>query len=254
MSGPDDGLPAFVAQHFRAGHVYTFVGAGGKSTGMRTVAAHLRGAGLRVRMSTTTRVAVDEFSAYPAALARTETALAACLASREPLLLIAGGIDEEQRKHTGIAVSLIEGARVPADLVLLVEGDGARRLPIKAPTEREPVIPANSAAVFALMGASAFEETIGAACCYNSEGVLALLGAAGGVFDVPTLLRLAVDARGCRKGVQPGMFYHLVVNQGDLAEKRNTAVRFIRELHDVHGITGTVLSWREEKIYETTEG
>ena len=254
MRGPDDGLPAFVGSHFLPGHVYTFVGAGGKSTGMRKVAGYLRRAGLRVRMSTTTRVGIDEFSAYPAAVVRTDGGLASCLASREPVLLIAGGIDEQQERHTGIAASLIEGASIPGDLVLLVEGDGSRRLPIKAPTDREPVITANSAAVFALMGARAFEETIDAACCYNPEGVLALLGAAGGVFDVPTLLRLAVDARGCRKGVLPGMDYHLVVNQGDLVEKRNTAIRFIRQLRDIHGIMGTVLSWQEEKIYESTTG
>jgi probable selenium-dependent hydroxylase accessory protein YqeC len=251
MSGAPAHLAAFVGRYFSAGQVYTFVGAGGKSTGMKRIAAHLLGAGLRVRMSTTTRVGIEEFSAYPAVIARTDAALQACLASREPLLLIAGGIDEKQNKHTGVAPSLIEGALLPDDVVLLVEGDGSRRRALKAPKEGEPVIPANSTAVFALMGASAFDEKIDAAWCYNPEGILDLLGAAGGVFDVPALLRLAVDPRGCRKGVTPGMAFHLVVNQGDRREKRSTALCLVRKLRDQHGIAATLLSWQQEKVYET---
>ena len=94
MGPPEGGLAAFTARHFQPGRLYTFVGAGGKSSGMRAIAACLRRAGLRVRMSTTTRVGIDEFAAYPAAVARTAAALAACMAGSEPLLLIAGEIDE----------------------------------------------------------------------------------------------------------------------------------------------------------------
>jgi probable selenium-dependent hydroxylase accessory protein YqeC len=218
---------------------------------MRAIAACLRRGGLRVRMSTTTRVGTEEFAAYPAAVTRTSAALAACLAAGEPLLLIAGDIDQQGGKYIGVPAALFETAAIPDDTVLLVEGDGSRRMPLKAPRAREPVIPANSSSVFALMGASAFGKAIDAACCYNSGGVLAILGQSEGVFDVPALLALAADARGCRKGVLPGMSFHLVVNQGDLAEKRPMAHELLSKLAAIHGISGTLLSWQQETVYES---
>ena len=48
------------------------------------------------------------------------------------------------------------------------------------------------------------------------------------------------------------MGYHLIVNQGDMDMKQATASALLRQLEDVHGIAGTLLSWREEKVYAAT--
>ena len=165
--------------------------------------------------------------------------------------VISGGVAGGGEKHAGVDPALIERVRPPADLVLLVEGDGSRRLPLKAPRAREPVIPATSASVFALMGAAGFGERVDSESCYNPEGVLALLGKERAVFDVAALLRLAADPYGCRKGVLPGMAFHLVVNQGDRADKRPIAHSLLVEARRTHGISSTLLSWRELRIYET---
>jgi len=244
----------FISRHFRPGRVYTLVGAGGKSTGMRKIADFICRRGIRVRMTTTTRIGVEEFSAYPVATAQDDAELLHCIMADEPLMLISGGVSDDRGKHAGLDPARIERLAIPADLVLLVEGDGSRKKPIKAPTAREPVIPANTREVFALMGASAFDESVDAERCYNPEGVIALLGQARVVFDVPALVALAADARGCRKGVLPGMDFHLIVNQGDLELKRETAWTLLRALSRAHGIAGTLLSWREERVYETGEG
>ena len=50
-----------------------------------------------------------------------------------------------------------------SDLVL-VEGDGSRRLPLKVMGVHEPVIPENSDAVYCLAGLSALGQTAGKAC------------------------------------------------------------------------------------------
>jgi probable selenium-dependent hydroxylase accessory protein YqeC len=136
--------------------------------------------------------------------------------------------------------------------VLLVECDGARRLPMKAPRPWEPVVPRTAAAVFALMGASAFGRPICAATCYNPEGALQILGIASGVFDAHALAVLASDPRGYRKGVPPGAAFCLVVNQGDITAGREIASALLRELSALHGITGALLSWQEQAVYETT--
>jgi probable selenium-dependent hydroxylase accessory protein YqeC len=166
-------------------------------------------------------------------------------------MVISGGVSDDGEKHTGLDPARIERLAIPADMVLLVEGDGSRGMPMKAPTGREPVIPSNTSEVFALMGASAFDERIDAERCYNPEGVLALLGQAHAVFDAQALVSLAADERGCRKGVLQGMAFHLVVNQGDLGEKQATARTLLVDLVRAHGIAGTLLSWWKERVYET---
>ena len=249
MRDPAEAYAEFISRYFSPGRVYTLVGAGGKSTGMRKIAGFLSGRGIRVRLTTTTRIGVEEFSAYPVVTARNDEELLRCVTADEPCLVISGGVEGE--KHVGPGPDRIERLAIPDDLVFLIEGDGSRRMPIKAPTAREPVIPANTSTVFALMGARAFDERVDAGQCYNPEGVAALLGGAHAVFDAPALVRLAADARGCRKGVLAGMGFHLIVNQGDLELKQETARTFLRALRRAHGIAGTLLSWTEEKAYET---
>jgi len=250
MRDPEDAYADFLVRHFRPGRVCALVGAGGKSTGMRKIADFMTRRGSRTRLTTTTRIGVEEFSAYPVATVRDEDGLHRWVVSAETCMVVSKGI--EGGKHAGLDPSWIERCAIPADLLLLVEGDGSRRKPIKAPTAREPVIPANTNDVFAFMGASVVGEMVDSERCYNPEGVLHLLGQARAVFDTPALVRLAADAGGCRKGVLAGMSFHLIVNQGDLEEKRESARAMLHALSRSHGIAGTLLSWSEEKVYEST--
>jgi probable selenium-dependent hydroxylase accessory protein YqeC len=248
MSEPS--YEAFLSRLFKPGGIYTFVGAGGKSTGIRRVADHLSRRGLRVRITTTTKLGVQEFASIPHVVVRDASALVASFGLDARVLLVSGGVLAEREKHSGIDPSFIEGLVVPTDAVLLVEGDGARRLPVKAPYAHEPVIPANSTAVLAVMGARAFDEPVDAASCYNPEGILALLGKESAVLDAAALSTLALHPRGARKGVLPGMHFHLIVNQAELERKRATAMALARECGRAQGVSATLLSWQQEAVYD----
>ncbi len=250
MNGSEVTFEDFVMRHFPPGRIATFVGAGGKSSGMRAVAGVLSRRGLRVRITTTTRIGVAEFSPLPVALVRSESEILDSFAAETPVEVISAGVLGANEKHMGVEPSLLGRRALPDDLVLLVEGDGARRMPMKAPRPHEPVIPVASAAVFALMGAAAFGEPVDSRSCCNPEGVLAVLGRQNAVFDAAALSLLAGSASGSRKGVLPGMAFHLVVNQGDLADKRQIAHGLLARVRE-SGISATLLSWREQRIYET---
>ena len=100
----------------------------------------------------------------------------------------------------------LSGAGTPEELrraadVVLVEADGAKRLPLKAPAEYEPVIPPCADAVAAVAGMDAVGQAVGAVC-HRPERVCALLGAgAEHVLTPEDVALLLANPQGGRKGV-----------------------------------------------------
>ncbi len=244
---------ALVKKLFPPGNVYTFVGAGGKSTALRTIAGILSRSGIRARMTTTTRVGMEEFSGYPVSMAATAAEVLQACGGPEELRLIVFGPSSTPGKYAGLDLILMEGLSLDDDCVLLVEGDGSRRKPLKVPTSREPVIPPVSSQVFALMGASGFNEPVDEEHCYNHEAAFGMLSPGSHRFDAASLAALAAHPAGCRKGVTPGMGYHVILNQGDIEDKRAVGSEALHILREAHGILGSLVSLRLEVVYETTE-
>ena len=244
-------LEGLVQKLFLPGAVYTFVGAGGKSTAMRQVAKILARGGLRPRMTTTTRIGIEEFSNFPVVLAASAGELTAACGGREPVRLIVSATLARQGKYLGIDSALLEEIEISDDSVLLVEGDGSRRKPLKVPMDREPVIPARSALVFALMGAAGFGEPIDEEHCYNHQAASGIVPSGSRSFDAPSLAAIAAHPAGCRKGVLPGMGFHVLMNQGDLADKRRIGDAALGILAK-QGIDTSLVSLQQEVVYETS--
>jgi probable selenium-dependent hydroxylase accessory protein YqeC len=251
MEPPAERFRHEVPSWFLPGAVYTFVGAGGKSTAMMRVARMLADAGLKVRMTTTTRVGTDEFAWCPVCIVRDAGRLRRAMEQDDSLLLLVGGMLVEHRKYSGIDPRLIDEVRPGADTVILVEGDGSRRLPMKVPREGEPVIPSSTRAVLALMGASALAEPVDENRFYNSEGALALMRKTGGRFEPQDAALLASHQDGCRKGVLPGMALRTLLNQADLEPKQAIA-REALKLMKKSGIDAALTSFRKGELYGTT--
>ena len=253
MSTPGQRFRDALSRWFLPGAVYTFVGAGGKTTAMKRVADFLSETGVKARLTTTTRVGIDEFDGFPVSVVHVPRDLARALGDEAPILLLVGGTLPDQGKYLGLEQRTIESASVHADTVLLVEGDGSRKRPMKVPESREPVIPANTSTVFALMGAGAFDEPIDEAHCYNYQKALALVGKTGSFFEPREIAALAADPEGCCKGVLSGMAFRLLMNQGDLERKRETAIAALTLARERYGIRGALVSFQKGELYDTTE-
>lgn len=139
--------------------VITAVGAGGKTTLLHALADEAVAAGLRVVLTTTTHMfcedgmatSLDEACARLTSAAPQPEAYAAS-APRAGMLCVTGrplDTGASQRspseksapaKFTGWGEAGLERLREAADLVL-IEGDGSRRLPFKVPGSHEPVVP-----------------------------------------------------------------------------------------------------------------
>jgi molybdenum cofactor cytidylyltransferase len=168
------------ALRVQRGDVIAFVGAGGKTAALFRLADELRAEGWRVVATTTTRVAADEARRAP--LTIQVTADTAPTAIRQALdqhgfVFLYRADDMAFQKVIGLAPNVVSGLvdAVNSD-VLLLEADGARRLPFKAPYDHEPVIPADTSLVVPVAGVDALGQPLDDEHVYNAQRILARYG------------------------------------------------------------------------------
>ena len=222
--------------HMDVHRLVALVGAGGKTSTLYALARQGVDNGKKVVITTTTHILPHP--ALP--LAGSLTELTALLADRPaatwgryalPDKLSGGGPPAE--------------ALAVADLVL-VEADGARLHPLKAPADHEPVIPPEAAAVVALAGLDCIGRAIGA-ICHRPERVCALLGA--GLDHVLTPADAAAvlsHPQGGRKGVGGSMAFRVLLNKADTPERAAWG-REIQEILARQGIFSAVTHYEERE-------
>jgi probable selenium-dependent hydroxylase accessory protein YqeC len=138
--------------------VIAFVGAGGKTSALFGLARDLEGRGLRILITTTTHLLDPRGEASRPAfelLLRPDLEFPPGLAmlpeARPGLTVLLSRPAEPPGKMKGIHPAWIPALRASWDLIL-VEADGSRRLPVKAPAPYEPVLPPGTDLVVGLVG------------------------------------------------------------------------------------------------------
>ena len=156
------------------------VGAGGKTTLMSVLFKELTGAGIITAASTTTKVHIDEARRFPCVVLTEEepdceAALSRCI-ERYGSVFVGRGL-LSSGKMDGIspeeADRLFSGGKVSC---LIVEADGASRMPLKAPAEHEPVVASSATHVIALLGCEAIGMPLNPKRVFRHERVAALTG------------------------------------------------------------------------------
>ena len=201
-----------------------FVGGGGKSTLMLSLGRELADAGIPVVVTTTTRMAADEVPDWATPCVSAEEVEAA-LAAGDPAFLM-DAVDAD--KVLGVAPDVIDALFAGTGATLLVEADGANRLPFKAPGAGEPVIPRRTTLVAIVAGTDAIGRPIGEAC-HRPERVAALTGRSlDGVLRAEDAARVLGHPDGGLKGVPSGARVVALLTQ--LGPERTEIVETIRSL------------------------
>lgn len=204
-----DGLSAALAPGPRS--LISLVGGGGKTTVLFALGRQLPG---RVVLTTTTKMGSDRVDGHEPILKPTDDELAAAL-DRDRVALVWGGVDGH--RALGVAPEACDrwsGTPGLADHVV-VEADGSRRRPFKAPAIHEPVVPAATTLLVACVGAAAFDGVI-ADVCHRPEEVAIVAGCSPD--DRLTADRLAAvlsSADGSQKGRPAEAAFVVVLNQVD---------------------------------------
>lgn len=185
----------------------SLVGGGGKTTTLFALGRQLAG---KTVMTTTTKMGSEQTGEFPVLLDPSDDDVRNALATN-PRVLAWKNADD--RRAEGVTAETCDRWFAIADNVV-VEADGSRKRPFKAPVHYEPVIPTRTTLLIACIGTSALGVPIDV-CCHRPDRVAELLGCA--VTDTLTVER-ASQILLSREG-----------SQKDLPE----ASRFVVALHRV---------------------
>jgi molybdenum cofactor cytidylyltransferase len=205
----------------RAPGLVAVVGGGGKSSLLFALAECLPG---RVVLSTTTRIFAAQMS----------RAASACTTADE-------GWQDEIDRFDGslLVVGRIEGERavgVPPDLPaewlarpdidwVVVEADGSRMRPVKAPADHEPVIPERTSVLVSVVGIDALAEPI-ERVAHRPERVAEITGLAPSQQLTPEALgTLLTSPRGGLKGAPDAARVAVLINKVESSTQRDAAHR-----------------------------
>jgi probable selenium-dependent hydroxylase accessory protein YqeC len=184
----------------------SLVGGGGKTTLLFALGEQLPGT---VVLSTTTKMGTDRTEGFVPLIDPSPAELA--LALGRDRVVLTWKADEEHRA-VGYSVDEAAGFLALADYVIL-EADGSRRRPFKAPAAHEPVIPAATTLLLACVGTAALHGVI-SDVCHRPDEVAAVANC--GTADRLTPQRLATvltSPAGSMKDCPPSARFVVVMNQ-----------------------------------------
>lgn len=230
-----------------------FVGAGGKTTAMFQLARQLRSA----IVATTTHLGpwetdlADRFLTWAAQDPFPE------ISSTAGVTLITGPIDPLKNRYGSLNTRQMETLRQFAEshkLPLLIEADGSRKLPLKAPAEHEPVIPAFVEMVVVVSGLSGLGQPLAEENIHRAAQFAALSGLNLGKNVTAAGLTKALNhAEGGLKNIPAGARRVALLNQADSAEIQSTAGRSIAGALLNQYDSVLIASLKDEKIHAAFE-
>ncbi len=241
------GLTLAGALGVNPGEVVALVGGGGKTTAMFRLAAELVSQGGRVLVTTTTHIFPPSSPELPPAILSgtlEELLMEARDAfKRHPLLVVARGLNPDGRL-AGIDPAWVAPLReqLPVSNVL-VEVDGSRGRPFKAPAAHEPVIPSTTDLVVAVAGLSVIGERLAEEWVHRAEQVAALTGMQpGDHISADAVARVLLHPEGGRKGVPAGARMAVLLNQADDDARLESGRAIVRSLMEADAISPIVIA------------
>jgi molybdenum cofactor cytidylyltransferase len=225
----EDRITLAQALRVKRSDVICFVGGGGKTTSMFRLAAELAGMGWRAVTTTTTHISQEQVKMSPAAIHLDEISLLPEQLARHGQCLIIGAPDGRGRVF-GASSELIAELRARSDVdAVLIEADGSRSRPFKAPGVHEPVVPETCTILVPIAGLNALDSTLDEDHVHRAELAAALAEVpVGSMITEEIMARVLCHPDGGAKLLPPGAHLVPLLNKADTDAIRNRA-RIIAE-------------------------
>ena len=222
--------------------VVSVVGAGGKTTTLHSLAGELVQQGQQVIVTTTTHI-VEEDEPYffkAAADGDSLTDLLQMEADAQEFLdqvreklgrfgQVWTGMPAPRGKLCSLPEMFLEQI-LKLGIPVLIEADGARRMPLKVPADHEPAIHPQTTHVLSVYGLDAVGKRL-EDVCFRKELAEKLLNKNGTeLVTTEDIAFLAASPEAGRKGCPEQAEYTVVLNKADIAAGREEALAICREL------------------------
>ncbi len=219
-SGSAVGGSSFVqAFELKRSRVISLCGSGGKTSLMSALVRELASNGdERILATTTTKMGSDEIKGPWRACQADDAAGILALANdyTRPVLAYHRFDHDRLRLHGFPSDVIDELARSGRFTRIVVEADGSRRRPLKAPKSGEPVFPAATDMVVAVAGLSGLGRPLNDDAVFRPDHWSALTGlTASNPVTAESLARIIVHPNGLMRGMPPQARRILFLNQAD---------------------------------------
>lgn len=235
------------------GEVVSLTGAGGKTSLLLGIGQELSQAGWRVLATTTTRIAESQLRLIPGALRaeRGARAISQALESDRFVFLYDEIRGEKVYGPPETTIGWLLDA-LDAD-ILLIEADGARGLPLKAPYPHEPVIVPETTLVIVSALIHVLGQPLNEAHVYNPEAIIDQYGFyPGAPIKSPWLAQIIRDETLGMKGVPRGAralaFLNGVPASGYLRGRARMVARLALSHSRLHGVALGDVHYKTETL------
>lgn len=208
---------------------YAFTGAGGKTSTIFSLARELTGPSL---ITTTTHLGAWQADLADRHIVAKSLADLAGLDS-EKVTMISGpkAADDRLSSVSPELLNELRAISLTRGFPLLIEADGARQKPLKAPGEAEPQVPSFSELVVVVAGMEGLHRPLDEHSVHRPEVFASLSGLlAGESVTVDGLARVLVHVRGGLKGIPRSARRIALLNQADTSELQAEALRVARAI------------------------
>ncbi len=215
--------------------VVSVAGAGGKTTILHTLAEEYALAGEHVVVTTTTHI-VDEGKEY----FLLDPSVEKIRQYLETFRQVWVGRPAPGGKLKGLTEPVF-GELLTWDIPLLIEADGARRMPLKVPAAHEPVIPEETTHVLSVYGLDAVGRTFKEVCFRFELACPFLKKNETDTVTAEDIAFLAASERGGRKSCPGSAVYTVILNKADDPDRRELALEICRML-EREGISDVIVT------------
>lgn len=228
----------------KKGDEISLVGGGGKTTTMYHIAGELVKSGLKVIITTTTHIAPPD-EPYTILYTKDINEVARTLAKTNPVI-VADRFENE--RVCGVDPVWVSELGRLADVVI-VEADGSRSRPFKAPHDHEPVIPPSSTIVIPVVGAEAVNKPLTEEWTHRTERISEITGLKEGEIITPEIIaKTLLHPMGSMKGVPKDAAFIPLINKVDTRDD-------IRRARDISlclfkgGVKKTIITSHKERTF-----
>lgn len=198
--------------------VLSFVGSGGKTTALFQLALQLLNQKKLILVTATTHLGTWQTSLadhHIIADDKNELKL-----PNEGVVLVTGEVEKDRTKPISPSIlNWLRANRVTEETHLLIEADGSRQKPLKAPAEHEPPIPEFSDLVIHVSGMNGLGKPLTEEHVHRSEIFSQLSGLAiGETITAQMLFNYLTHPQGALKNIPPNAKRVALLNQADTPE------------------------------------